>query len=99
MYGSSFAKRPLQSVETATPRPLVSSTRIIPLSSGCASTELPSTYRSYWSVTHDLSHRFGDAISFSSVSRSSAPVVARGNFSAPSACSSSCQAGRAYGRS
>src|SRR3954453_5141663 len=99
VYGSSLANRPLQSVDTATPRPLVSSTRIMPLSSGCASTELPSTYRSYWSVTQDLSHRFGEATSFSRVSRRSTPLLALGNFSAAWACRSSCQAGRSYGRS
>ena len=42
-YGSSLANRPLQSVATDTPRPVSSSTRIIPLSLGCASTVSPRT--------------------------------------------------------
>ena len=41
--GSSIAKRPLQSVETATPSPEPTSTRTMPESSGCARTVLPCT--------------------------------------------------------
>ena len=42
-YGSSAANRPLQSVEIATPRPVSSSTRTTPASSGIASAVLPMT--------------------------------------------------------
>src|SRR3954447_19434791 len=50
VYGSSLAYRPLPSVAMATPRPVSSSTRIIPESSGWASTVLPCTKWSYWEV-------------------------------------------------
>ena len=43
VYGSSATNRALQSVATATPRPVPSSTRTIPASAGCASTVLPRT--------------------------------------------------------
>ena len=42
-YGSSAANRPLQSVASATPRLVSSSTRTIPLSLGWESTVLPRT--------------------------------------------------------
>src|SRR5262245_45749198 len=97
-YGSSRANLPLQSVDTATPSPLLSSTRIIPLFSGWLSTELPSTYRSYWSVTQDLSHRFGDATSRSRVARRSSALTGRNRLSAGLFSDAACQAGRAYWR-
>ena len=87
LYGSSRAYRPLPSTDSAMPRPLCSSMRTTPASSGWARTVLPRTYRSYCSVTQDLSHRLGQAARRSSVSRSSSPLRGRGSVSARSACS------------
>jgi len=92
-------KRGLASVAIATPRPVASSTRITPASSGWASAVLPWTYRSYWSVTQDLAARFGDATRARICSRISSGEVGRRRRSASSALRPSCQAGRAWGRS
>ncbi len=72
----------------------------MPESSGVASTVLPMTYRSYWSVIHALEAWFGEAVTASRAAFSSSPVAGRSRRSAvgASACSASCQLGRAYGR-
>src|SRR6478735_5904439 len=95
VYGSSLAYRPLASVASATPRPVVSSTRITPESSGCASAVLPCTNRSYWLVTQALDARFGLPSSCRTVARSSALVDGRSRDAAVSAFKPSCHAGRA----
>lgn len=59
VYGSSLAYRPLPSVAIATPRFDSASMRTMPASSGIASTVLPCTKRSYWSVIHALEAWFG----------------------------------------
>src|SRR6478609_6424043 len=61
----------------ATPRFDFSSIRTMPASSGIASTVLPCTKRSYWSVIQDLEAWFGEPTSFRTCSRSSAPFAGR----------------------
>ncbi len=95
VYGSSFAKRPLPSVAMATPRLDSSSMRTMPASSGCESTVLPCTKRSYWSVTQDFEAWFGEETSARTCARSSSEVCGRGSLPASSAWSASCQEGRA----
>ncbi len=82
----------------ATPRFDFSSIRTMPASSGIASTVLPCTKRSYWSVIQDLEAWFGEPTSFRTCSRSSAPFAGRASAPASSAWSASCQDGRANGR-
>ncbi|CAM5243456.1 hypothetical protein STENM223S_01210 [Streptomyces tendae] len=73
--------------------------RIMPESSGWARTVLPCTKWSYCWVIHCLDAWLGEATSFRTWSFSSSDVCGRGSLFASSAWSSSCQDGRAYGRS
>ena len=95
MAGSSLVKRPLASVEMATPRPVASSTRMTPASSGWHRAVSPRTKRSYWSVTQAVEAWLGLVTTARTCSASSVADSGRARRSVVSALSASCQAGRA----
>ena len=90
-----MVKRPLASVAMATPRPVSSSTRMTPASSGWARAVPPRTKRSYWSVTHAGEAWLGLATTARTCSSSPAAVPGRSSEAVVSSLRASCQAGRA----
>ena len=90
-----MVKRPLASVEMATPRQVASSTRTTPASSGWDRAVLPRTNRSYWLVTQVVEAWLGLVTTARTCSPSAAAVAGRSRRSVVSALRASCQEGRA----